>query len=258
MLETPMSTRIPARTGVSTAYTSLFRWQFARIGPLLPVVVVIQIFMSAGLVIGFAFLIPDIDPATALYMSTGIPTIMLLTVGLVLVPSVVSQSKIDGTFGYQRTLPVARPLVFLADLSVWSLVALPGIAVAVLVAELRFDLALSFVWPVLISTAVLVTVTAAAVGYMIAVVLPPMLTNLVTQVLVFFVLLFSPITFVASQLPDWFQTLHEFLPIAPAADLLRAGLASTTYTAEASDLVVVVVWCVLGVGVSMWAMVRRS
>lgn len=249
---------VPPRTGVWTAYAALSRWQLARLGPLLPLMVVVQVLLSAGLVIGFGFLIPDIDPATALYMSTGIPTILLLIVGLVLVPNVVAQSKTEGTFGYQRTLPVPRPLVFLADLTVWSALAIPGIAVAVFIAWLRFDLALSFDWPILVTAAVLVTLTAASVGYMLAVVLPPMLSQLVSQALSFFVILFSPITFLPGQLPGWFQTVHDVLPIQPAADLLRAGLASTTYTVQVGDLVVLGAWCAVGIVVSMTALVRRS
>jgi ABC-2 type transport system permease protein len=148
--------------------------------------------------------------------------------------------------------------VFLADLTVWSAVALPGLVVAVVIAWFRFDLDLAFDWPLLATTAVLVTVTAAAVGYMIAVLLPPMITQVVSQALTFFVILFSPISFPASQLPGWFQAVHDVLPVRPAADLVRAGLASTTYEARTQDLVVLVVWCTVGVGVSVSALVRRS
>ena len=35
---------------------------------------------------------------------------------------------------------------------------------------------------------------------------------------------FSPVTFPASQLPDWFRAVHDVLPFRPARDLLRAGL----------------------------------
>lgn len=249
----------PLRAAPWTAYTTLVRWEMAQIGTtLLPLVIVVQALMAAGLIVGFGFLIPGIDTATALHLSTGAPTILLLTVGLVIVPQSVAQARANGTFAYQRSLPVARPLVLLADLTVWSVVALPSVAVAVVVARLRYDLALSFDWPLLLATAVLVTVTATAVGYMIAVVLPPLLAQLVSQVLVFFVLLFSPISFPASQLPSWFQSVHDWLPVRPAADLLRSGLASGAYEASARDLAVLVAWCLVGMAVSIRALVRRG
>ncbi|MBS3941285.1 MAG: ABC transporter permease [Actinobacteria bacterium] len=249
----------PLRATPWTAYTTLVRWQTAQIGTtLLPLVVVVQALMAAGLIIGFGFLIPDIDRATALHLSTGAPTILLLTVGLVIVPQSVAQARANGTFAYQRSLPVARPLVLLADLTVWSVVALPSVAVAVVVASLRYDLALSFDWPLLVAIAVLVTVTATAVGYMIAVILPPLLAQLISQVLVFFVLLFSPISFPASQLPTWFQTVHDWLPVRPAADLLRAGLASGVYQPATRDLLVLLAWCAVGVLVSVRALIKRG
>lgn len=255
-LAAPLS---PLHAAPWTAYTTLVRWAMAQIGTsLLPLVIVVQALMAAGLIIGFGFLIPDIDSATALHLSTGAPTILLLTVGLVIVPQSVAYARASGTFAYQRSLPVARPLVLLADLTVWSVVALPSVAVAMLVAELRYDLSLTFDWPLLVSTAVLVTLTATAVGYMIAVVLPSLVAQLVSQVLVFFVLLFSPISFPATQLPAWFQAVHDWLPIRPAADLLRAGLASGVYEAAARDLAVLVAWCVVGVTVSVRALVKRD
>ncbi|WP_413452362.1 ABC transporter permease [Georgenia phoenicis] len=259
MPETRLATPpAPVQVSLWTTYTTLLRWQVAQIGPLLPLVVVIQALLAAGIIIGFGFLIPDIDPATALFLSTGAPTVLLLTIGFVIVPQGVARARTDGTFAYMRSLPLARPLLLAADLTVWLLIALPSVAVGVVVARLRYDLDLSFDWPVLVAAALLVTLMATAVGYAIAVSLQPMLAQLVTQVLVFFVLLFSPITFPASQLPGWFQTVHDVLPARPGADLLRAGLASDVFDASGRDLLVLLAWCVLGVAVTLRALVRRE
>lgn len=247
-----------ARPSGRTAYATLVRWQLAQVGPLLPLVVVVQALMAAGLIVGFGFIIPDIDGSTALHLSTGVPTILLLTVGLVIVPQSVAQSRVDGTFTYLRTLPAPRPLLLAAQLTVWSLVALPSVVVTVAVAALRFDLAFSFDLPVLVATSVVVTVSAATLGHAIAVTLPPLLAQLASQALVFFVLLFSPITFATSQLPTWFQRVHDVLPVRPAADLLRAGLAADVYAADLRDLAVLVGWCVLALVLSMRALMRRG
>ena len=74
----------------------------------------------------------------------------------------------------------------------------------------------------------------------------------------FFVLLFSPITFPASQLPEWFQTVHRLLPIQPAAELLRAGIASEDFTAQGRDLTVLSLWTVAGLLITTRALVRRG
>jgi ABC-2 type transport system permease protein len=248
----------PERVGLWSSYRTLLRWQLAQIGSLLPLVIIIQALLAGGIIVGFGFLIPDIDSATAMFLATGAPTVLLFTIGLVMVPQGVSRARTDGTFNYMRSLPVARPLLFVADLTVWLIIALPSVAVAAIVGWLRYDLAYSFNWPLLIAATLLVTVMATAVGYAIAVSLQPMLAQLVSQVLVFFVLLFSPITFAANQLPGWFQTVHDFLPLRPGADLLRAGLAAESYEASGRDLLVLTIWCLAGIAITIRALVRRQ
>lgn len=254
----PSIATAPAASGPWTAYRTLLAWTFAAIGGVLPLVVVIQAVLAAGLVVGFGLLIPDIDDATALFLATGAPTVLLLVIGLAIVPQGVARARLDGTFTYMRALPVPRPLLFLSELTVWAVLCVPSVAIAVVVGWLRYDLELSFDWPVLICASVLVAVTATALGYAIAVMLKPMLAQLVCQVLVFFVMLFSPVAFPESQLPNWFRAVHDFLPIRPGADLLRAGLASDVYTASTQDLVVLLCWSVVGVAISLRALVRRD
>jgi ABC-2 type transport system permease protein len=248
----------PARISLWTSYRSLLRWNTAQIGAMLPLIVIVQVLLAAGVIVGFGFLIPNIDTDTARHLSTGTPTILLMVLGLVILPQGVAQARTSGTFAYLRALPVPRPMLLVAELTVWLLIALPSIAAAILVARLRYDLAYSFDWPLLLSASILIAVMAAAVGYAIAVMLPPMLAQLISQVLVFFVMLFSPITFPAAQLPAWFQSLHDLLPIRSAADLLRAGIASDVYTASAQDLLVLAIWCVAGIAISVRALVRRA
>lgn len=254
----PTVARAPARIGLWTSYRSLLRWTTAQIGAMLPLIVVVQVLLAAGVIVGFGFLIPDIDTATARHLSTGTPTILLLVLGLVIVPQGVAQARISGTFTYLRALPVPRPLLLFAELTVWLLIALPSIAAAIVVAQLRYDLTYSYDWLLLLGASVLIAITAASVGYAIAVSLPPMLAQLISQVLVFFVMLFSPITFPATQLPGWFQAVHDVLPIRPAADLLRSGIAADVYTATAQDLLVLLAWTLAGVVISVRALVRRA
>lgn len=249
---------VPPRAGLWVGYVTLLRWTMAQTGSMLPFVIVVQAVLAAGIIIGFGLLIPDIDTASAQFLSTGAPTVILMIVGLVMVATGVAQARTSGTFTYLRALPVARPVVLAADLTVWLAVMLPSVAVAVIVAQLRYGFSYSFDWPLLLVASVLTALTASAIGYAIAVALPPLITQLVTQVLVFFVMLFSPVTFPASRLPDWFQSVHDLLPFRPAADLIRSGLLSDTHPMNARDLIVLVVWCVLALAVSIRAMVHRG
>lgn len=249
---------VPRRTGLWVGYTALLRWTMAQTGSMLPFVIVVQAVLAAGIIVGFGLLIPDITTASAQFLSTGAPTVILMIIGLVMVATGVAQARTSGTFTYLRSLPVPRPLVLAADLTVWLTVMLPSVAVAVLVAQLRYGFSYSFDWPVLVTASVLTALTASAIGYAIAVTLPPLLTQLVTQVLVFFVMLFSPVTFPADRLPEWFRVVHDFLPFRPAADLIRSGLLADIYPMNGRDLIVLVIWCALALVVSIRAMIRRG
>ena len=177
---------------------------------------------------------------------------------MVLCPWGVAGARTSGTLTYQRALPVPRPLLLVSDLIVWLVIALPSIPVTVLVARLRYGIESSIDGPLLVGTFVLSTVMAVSVGYATAMLLSPMLSQLVSQVMVFFVMLFSPVTFPKEQLPGWFQAVHDVLPFQAAADLLRAGLLSDRFEPSAQALVVLVVWCLLGLTISVRAMIRRA
>jgi ABC-2 type transport system permease protein len=244
-------------TGAVRAYLLLLRWRVLLLRPILPINVVVEALMAVGIVFGFAFLVPDIDKATALYLATGAPTTIMLLVGMVSVPQTVAQARIDGSYDAVRALPVPRLLLLAADATVWTLVALPGVVLAVVASSLRFDLGLG-IGPAAIGACLLVALTATGVGYAVAALLRPMLAILVTQVIVFFVLLFSPVSFPADRLPGWLATLHQALPVVHLADLVRAAVAGPPHAVRATSLAVVAGWCLAGFAVTAAALNRRG
>ncbi|MFF1528474.1 ABC transporter permease [Cellulomonas sp. NPDC058312] len=235
----------------------LAQWQFRRQSTYLPLMVVVQVFMAVATVIGYGLLVGDPDPTTALYLATGAPTVTLITIGLVITPQLLSQSRTEGSLDWMRTLPVPRTAFLVSDLLVWTLLALPGMLLGVLAGVLRYDVDLS-VAPWLVPGSLLVSLTAAAVGYAMASLLAPALASLVTQALVFVVLLFSPVSYPAERMPDWLQAVHGWLPIEPMAELVRAGLVQDTFSLPLRSLVVLVVWCVASVAGATWALRRRA
>lgn len=239
------------------AWWLLIRWNAASSKVILPLSLIVQVMMAVGIVIGFGFLAPVDDPAVALRLSTGAPTIQLLTTGLVLVPQVVGAMKQEGSYDWFRSLPAPRSAFLFADLTVWTMVSLPGVALAVLAAALRYDLDLK---PTLAApfAAIGVAAVAAMIGYGMATVLPPRIAQLLTQVLVFVILLFSPITFPASMLPDRLAAVHGVLPMEPMADLVRATLAPESFAVSAGQVAVVGAWGVGATAVTLLLMTRRS
>ena len=235
----------------------LAQWQFRRQAQALPLLVVVQVFLAIATVIGYGLIVGDPSPEVALYLATGAPTVTLITVGLVMTPQMLVQAKTEGSLDWLRTLPVPRSLFLVSDLLVWTLLALPGMILGVLAGALRFDITLSPA-PWLVGAAVLVSVTAASVGYAMATLLPPAVAQLLTQMLIFIVMLFSPVSYPADRLPEWLATVHEFLPIEPMAQLIRAGLAHDQFTVPGRSLVVLGVWCVASVLGAVAALRRQA
>lgn len=235
----------------------LSRWQFRRGSAYLPLTVVVQVFLSVTTVIGYGLLIGEPEPAAALILATGAPTVNLIMVGLILAPQVLAQSRTEGSLDWMRTLPVPRMSFLFSDLLVYTIIALPGMILGVIVGAVRFDITLSLSW-LLIPSALLVALTAAAIGYAIAMLLPPAIAQLTTQALLFIVLLFSPVSYTADRLPGWLQGVHEWLPIEPMAQVIRAGLVSDVFTVPARSWVVLLTWCIVCVAGAAAALRKRD
>src|SRR5690625_6597832 len=72
-------------------------------------------------------------------------------------------------------------MLLVVDLVVWTMIAIPGVVVGLLIAWLRFDLSFAFNWPLLVFASLLVTIAGTSVGYAIAVSMRPMLAQLIAQ-----------------------------------------------------------------------------
>ncbi|WP_433721591.1 ABC transporter permease [Actinoplanes sp. CA-051413] len=239
------------------SYLLLLRWSAIRLRYLLPMILVIQTMMSIGIVIGFAFLLPSVDPATALHLTTGAPTLALITIGMVLAPQLVAEAKTAGTFAYNRTLPVPRTAVLGADITTWLVAGTPGLLLGLLVAVLRFDLTLRVSWLV-VPAVLLVALTATTVGFAIAYAAAPPVTNMVSQLIVFIALMFSPINFPADRLPQWLQDVHRVLPFESMARAIRETLATPPEGVSMLPFLVLAAWGAAGLAITLRVMARRD
>jgi len=239
------------------SYGLLIQWQALRLKMFLPLLIVVQTLFALGIVLGYPLLFPELDQTTILYLATGAPAISLITIGLVAVPQFVAQGKQEGTLEYMRSLPIPRIVYLLADLSVWMAIVLPGVALAVVVAAIRFDLSLD-VSPLVVPVMILVALTSSAIGYAIASLLLPMVANVITQVLVVFILMFSPLNFPPERLPDWLGAIHTILPVQAMGQLIRGTLIGPPLQIKASDFALLVAWAAGSLAASWWVMTRRG
>jgi ABC-2 type transport system permease protein len=237
-------------------YLLMLKWQALSSRTMLPLSLVVQLMIAAGFIIGIGFFYPQMTSETAKYLTTGAPTITLLMVGLVMVPQVVAMQRSAGSFDYMWSLPVPRLVYVAADATIWVLVSLPGVILSLVLGALYFDFSLELSW-LAIPAILLVSVTGVFVGYSIAHSAPkPELATLSTQIIVFLVMLFSPVMYPPSQLPGWMEDIHRFFPVMYMADLSRGTLTDLPVDLGRA-FAVVGAWCVLGLVVTALLIRRR-
>ncbi len=250
----------PKRSGIGhwlAGFSAMLRWEVTNMRLLLPVTMMVQLLSGAGLVIGFGLLIGDIPEQTALFLSTGAVVITLILVGVVMGPQLVAQQKMDGSYDFMWSLPVARSASTCAWLVLNVLIALPGMAGALLVAIWRYDV--SFTVGGLVIPAVLLTlVCGTLLGYAMAHSIPkPEVTQLISQFLIFAIFGFSPISYPAENLPGWLAELHEYLPFGHMANVVRDSLTDGIARDVGRSYFVLAVWTLLAAALSGLVLGRR-
>lgn len=239
------------------SYGLLLRWNLLRLRSTLPLLLVLQTLISVGVVVGFSFLLPEADKATALYLSTGSLTLGIITVGMVAAPQLVSQQKLTGIFDYQRAMPVSRLAMLAADASVWVALALPGLASALGVAALRFHLTFRLS-PLALPAILLVAVCSVAIGYGFAYAFKPEVAGAITQLVFFIALMFAPINYPADRLPDWLAEVHQWLPFIYMAEAVRDTVNVPATGVPLKPFAVLCIWCFAGLATTYRVMTRRA
>ena len=237
------------------SYGIMLEWRALSRKPVLVLTLVVQVMIATGFIYGLGFFQPEISPTTAKFFATGAPTIVLLTVGLVMVPQMVAIARTEGTFDYIWSLPVPRLIYVAADATIYVLMALPGVILALIIGAVRYDFGLE-VNPLVVPALLLVAATGIFLGYSIAHGAPkPEMAHLATQIIVFAIMLFSPVMYPIEQLPDWMAAIHQVLPVKYMADLTRGTLTDMDVNLGLA-FGVVGAWCLAGF-VMTYALVRR-
>jgi ABC-2 type transport system permease protein len=240
-----------------TGLRAMLRVDYGRMREWAPMLIVIQTMTGTGMALLYGFLYPHLTTTRALYITTGAPTLALIPLGFAMLPGSVSQQKSEGTFEYLWTLPTPRSAQATSTFLLYTLLAVPGTVLALVVATVRYHVHLS-PSPLLAPAVLLCALTAITVGYGMALAIAnPLVTNLVTNGLMFVVLLFSPIVYPPSQLPGWLFAIHRVLPFYNMAVVVRAGLTTGVQTGVSTAFVVLGLWTVAGLAVTGRVVTRR-
>lgn len=239
------------------SYASMLRWELVGLRLVVPLAVAVQILTGAGFIFGIDLLFGGLDRRAALFLSTGVIVITLVTVGMVMGPQFVAQQKAADQYDFLWSLPVPRTTAALAWLTMNSIIAVPGMVVALAAAAWRFDLPL-VVTPSIVPAVLVTLLTGTMIGYGIAhVIASPVAINLISQAMIFVIIGFSPINFPIEQLPGWLGTVHEWLPFHHMAQVIRGGLTEGIVAGMARSYLVLGVWAVVAVASTAAVLGRR-
>ena len=240
------------------SFTTMLRWEIVRMRLVLPLTALVQVVTGAGLILGLGLFFEDISTVSILYLATGAVVITLVTVGLVLGPQLIAQLRQRGSWDFFAALPVPRSAATAAWVGLTTIVAIPGMIAALFAAWIRYDAQLHP--SLLIVPAVgLVLLSGALVGYAYGHAIPqPRLVNLVSQVLIFVIFGFSPISFPAENLPGWLAELHQYLPFVHMGNVVRAGLTEGLATDVGQSFGILTAWTLAAGIVASVAIGRRG
>lgn len=250
----------PVRSGVSywwQSYVSMLRFDVTNLRTYLGFLLVVQTLMGAGMAYMYGFYLGELPPVGQAYIATGIPALALIPLGMVWVPSLIGQHKLRDTYDFLWSIPVPRIVSAASVFTTFSIAALPGMIASLWISTVRYDVELSVSW-LIVPAVALSSLMATSVGFGLGhVISDPRVTNLVTNVLVFFVLLFSPIVIPIAVFPAWLASLHRVLPFYSMATVIRDALTDGLVDSAASAYVVLGAWTVGSWIAAAWVVGRR-
>lgn len=221
-------------------------------------IAILQVALSLGLVLGMGYLIPNISESTALFLVTGTATQAFVTTGLVMLPQMLSQSREDGRLEYFLTLPISREAYLLAQITMVAVTSFPAVLFCLAFGAWHYDLSMT-VNPAFFLVMILCVLSLAGVGVAMAMYVGSVpVVNAVTQLIIFYVLFFSPVLLPDSQLPSVLQETARLAPPTYAADGVRATLTDLPDTNLARDFVFMSGFAVASIALSAFAIRRRG
>lgn len=239
------------------AYRDMVRFEAASQRNWLPFMLVMQLLLGAGIAVLYGFYVPVISPRLAAFITTGTPALALVPVGFALLPGAIANRKLEGSYDYVRSLPAPRSATTAATTTVFTLLVLPGTVVALVLAAWRYGVTLHvspLIVPAVLLTSLMATSTGAAIGHAVP---NPTLTSLIGNVVIFIVLLFTPVAFPPGQYPHWLVQLHEVLPFYNMAIVIRGALSIGLVSRVGRSYAVLVAWTAAGLLLAGWVTSRR-
>ena len=243
---------------VARQYRDLVAIQLYSMRGDFPMIVVIQLALTMGLVIGMGYLIPDVSDTTAAYLVTGTATQAFITIGLVMLPQMLAESRDRGRMEYFLTMPISREAYLLSLLTVVAITTRPAVLFCLLLGAWHYGISFHFE-PAFLLVTLLAVLSLAGVGVAMAIYTPHLqVVNALTQLIIFYALFFSPVMLPASRLPEVLDVTARLAPPTYAADGVRATLTDLPETNLTRDLVLMSGFATGSLALSAYAIRRRG
>lgn len=234
----------------------LIKWSLLRHKIYIPIFVIVQVILSLAVIYGFSFVTNSVDGLSKSYLYTGAITINIIAVTCVLSPQIVSESKQNGIFSYQKTLDISRAQIILADLIIWALLALPGFIVSTFLGAFNFMISIKITLLGIFSL-LFVIISLTLLGFAIAYALPANIMALITQLIMIGGLLFSPIIYPSERLPIWMGKVYNNLPFVPVSNIIRYNFFGLEKFSS-RDYLIVLIWGLSSFLISIYILSRRK
>jgi ABC-2 type transport system permease protein len=233
------------------------RWEFTGLRLYVPLMIGVQVLVGAGFVLGISLFFANTPPSVALFVSTGVPVLNLVIVGLIFGPQVVAEQKSQNGYEFLRVLLAPRSAAAAAWYTVTLVVSVPGVVASLLIAHLYYGVTFT-ITPAFAAAILLTSFTGTMMGYALAhAVDDPMRVRLVTQITVFAMMGFAPIIYPLEQMPGWLAAINWWLPFRHMAVIVRAALEPGLPTGVGTSYLIVAIWGVGCGAIAMLSLGRR-
>jgi ABC-2 type transport system permease protein len=237
-------------------YAAMLRFDLAGLRTTAVLYVAAQVLTGVGTALLYGVYLPTVPDELALYLTTGAPAMALVPLGFVVVSGRASERRLTGTADFVRALPVPRSATAASESTLAITLAVVGVTSTLLLTAWRYGVTLR-VSALIVPAVLLAALMCVSVGYGLGSALDPRVTGLISNIVVFFALLFAPISFPREQFPEWLARLNDALPLAPMATVIRDALGGPA-EGVASAYLVLAAWTVVGWALAAWVAGRRG
>ncbi|SEG14402.1 ABC-2 type transport system permease protein [Nonomuraea solani] len=193
------------------------------------------------------------DPTSLLYIVSGAAIFSVATEGVATLAQRIGVIKTDGMMVYYASLPISKASFVGALVLSRLILIMPGLITPMVAAGLMYDVDFT-ISPALLLVLPLSCLALSAIGLAIGTLINSMdLIVVITNLLIFVLLLAAPVLIPPESLPLPLQVLGYLLPPTYAADALRHTLSGDLGAAFTLDIVVLTAMTVFGLaGAARW------